>query len=86
MSDLSADTNAVVAEVTQEVVAEVAKAEQKRTPAINAPGVRQSLRPKRRPANRAVVTPASLANAVSAPAAASIEVARSSNVPEICAP
>lgn len=74
LSDLSADTNAVVAEVTQEVVAEVAKAEQKRTPAINAPGVRQSLRPKRRPANRAVVTPASLANAVSAPAAASIEV------------
>ena len=60
LSDLSADTNAVIAQVTQEVVAEVIEAEQKLAAVVDAPGVRQSLRPKRRPATRAVVTPAAL--------------------------
>lgn len=62
LSDMSADTNSVVAEVIQDVVADVIEAENKQAAVINGPGMRQSLRPKRRPAVRAVVTPAALSS------------------------
>jgi hypothetical protein len=58
MTDLSASPEEVVATI----VAEVAEATVQPAVVINAPGVRQSLRPKRRPSNaaRAVVVQASV--------------------------
>jgi hypothetical protein len=67
LSDLSADENAVVASLSS-VVDEVRAAEQQVVAALDAPGVRQSLRPKRRPAVRAVVTPAAVSSANAATA------------------
>jgi cell division septation protein DedD len=74
LSDLSADTNAVVASLAPSVVDAVRAAEAQAGAVLDAPGVRQSLRPKRRPAVRAVVTPA----AVSAASPATAEVDASS--------
>lgn len=56
MADLAADPE----EVAATIAAEVAEAVVTPVAAIDAPGVRQSLRPKRRPATRAVVVQASL--------------------------
>jgi len=74
LSDLSADANAVVASLSQSVVDEVQAAEERVVAALDAPGVRQSLRPKRRPAVRAVVTPAAISNTTSEVDAASLPV------------
>ena len=74
LSDLSADANAVVASLSQSVVDEVQAAEERVVAALDAPGVRQSLRPKRRPAVRAVVTPAAVSNTTSEVDAASLPV------------
>ncbi len=60
LSDLSEDTQEVVAAVTETVVAEVTAAERQIVALATAPGVRQSKRPRKRPAVRAVVTPAAL--------------------------
>lgn len=69
MADLAADPEEVAAtiaaEVAESVVTPVAE--------IDAPGVRQSLRPKRRPATRAVVVQASL-NTPAPSAAAEVDV------------
>ncbi len=59
MSDLNATTEEVVAAVTDTVVAEVTAVEREVAALLDAPGVRQSKRPKKRPKTRAVVTPAS---------------------------
>lgn len=74
LSDLSADANAVVASLSQSVVDEVQAAEERVVAALDAPGVRQSLRPKRRPAVRAVVTPAAVSNTTAEVDAASLPV------------
>lgn len=74
LSDLSADANAVVASLSQSVVDEVQAAEERVVAALDAPGVRQSLRPKRRPAVRAVVTPAAVNNTTAEVDAASLPV------------
>ena len=59
MIELSADPEEVAATVAAEVAEAVL--EQEQVPAVlDAPGVRQSLRPKKRPATRAVVVQASL--------------------------
>ncbi|MGC1498159.1 MAG: SPOR domain-containing protein [Sulfitobacter sp.] len=60
LSDLSVEPEEVVATITADVNAAVQAAQQPVTAAIDAPGVRQSLRPKKRPATRAVVVQASL--------------------------
>ena len=60
ISDLSEDVDKVVATVAETVVAEVTAAERQVAALLDAPGVRQSARPKIRPAVRAVVTPAAL--------------------------
>lgn len=74
LSDLSADTNAVVASLSQSVVDEVRAAEAQVAAALDAPGVRQSLRPKRRPAVRAIVTPAAVSTASAEVDAASLRI------------
>ena len=56
LADLSADVDEVVAQVTETVVAEVQVAA-----ALDVPGVRASLRPRKRPASRPVVTEAAAA-------------------------
>lgn len=60
LAEVDDETDAIVAEVTQDVVAEVVESEERQASVIDGPGVRHSLRPKRRPATRAVVTPAAL--------------------------
>ncbi len=60
LTGIEDETDAIVAEVTQDVVAEVVESEERLAGVIDGPGVRHSLRPKRRPATRAVVTPAAL--------------------------
>ncbi|MFC6760027.1 SPOR domain-containing protein [Sulfitobacter porphyrae] len=60
LTGIEDETDAIVAEVTQDVVAEVVESEERLASVIDGPGVRHSLRPKRRPATRAVVTPAAL--------------------------
>jgi hypothetical protein len=62
----------VVAAVTETVVAEVSAAEEKVAALMQAPGVRQSLRPRNRPAVRAIVTPA--AAVATQAAAAQVEI------------
>ncbi|APE45414.1 sporulation protein [Sulfitobacter alexandrii] len=74
MADIDDETDAIVAEVTEDVVAEVVEAEEERSATvIDAPGVRYSLRPKRRPAELAVITRASLTTPAAAPAAPATE-------------
>jgi hypothetical protein len=73
LSDLSADTNAVVASLSTAVIDEVRAAEAQVAAAVDAPGVRQSLRPKRRPAVRAVVIPAAMS--VANPATVEVDAA-----------
>lgn len=60
LSDLSADQNTVVTSVSQSVVDEVRAAEKQVAAVLDAPGVRHSLRPKKRPAVRARITPAAV--------------------------
>ncbi len=60
LTDLGENSDQVVAAVTQTVVAEMAAVEQKVAALQGTPGLRQSVRPKKRPAVRAVVTPAAL--------------------------
>lgn len=67
LTDLGEASQDIAAAVTEAVVAEVTSAEQRVATLIDVPGVRQSKRPKKRPAVRAVVTPASLSNAHETP-------------------
>ncbi len=60
LADLGGAQENVATSVTDVVVAEVTAAERLVATLINAPGVRQSMRPKKRPAARAVVTQAAL--------------------------
>lgn len=74
LADLDATPQEVVASITETVVAEVTAAEQQLAALAKAPGVRASKRPKKRPATRAVITPAAvsateIAAAPAAPAA-----------------
>ncbi|QFT59730.1 Sporulation related domain protein [Sulfitobacter sp. THAF37] len=74
LSDINDETDAIVAEVTEDVVAEVVEADEERSAAVmDAPGVRYSLRPRRRPAELAVVTRASLTTVAATPAASVTE-------------
>lgn len=66
LSDLAEDPQEVVAAVTETVVAEVTAAERQIAALATAPGVQQSKRPRKRPAVRAVVTPAALDTTVAA--------------------
>lgn len=75
LTDMDAETAAIVDEVTQDVVAEVVQAEEQSAPVIDGPGVRYSLRPKRRPATRAVVTPAALTTESAASATQEVDAA-----------
>ncbi|WP_370401665.1 SPOR domain-containing protein [Sulfitobacter sp. JB4-11] len=59
LADLGAETEDIIASVTAQVAAEVQQAEAKLAAVIDAPGVRQSLRPRKRPA-----TPVQVVNAV----------------------
>ncbi|MCX7559557.1 SPOR domain-containing protein [Sulfitobacter sp. F26204] len=72
LSDVGEDSETVVASVNKAVLAEVTEAERQVASVIEAPGVRRSKRPKKRPATRAVITPAALSTA-SAPAAKTAE-------------
>ncbi|NNE52925.1 MAG: SPOR domain-containing protein [Sulfitobacter sp.] len=71
MADLGESPEKVVASVTETVVAEVTAAEAKVKQVLEAPGVRRSLRPRKRPAVLAMVTPTS---APAAPAAETVEI------------
>lgn len=75
LTDMDAETAAIVDEVTQDVMAEVVQAEEQSAPVIDGPGVRYSLRPKRRPATRAVVTPAALTTESAASATQEVDAA-----------
>lgn len=55
LADLGAETEEIIANVTAEVAAEVQQAEAQLAAVIDAPGVRQSLRPRKRPAGRVQV-------------------------------
>lgn len=59
LEDLNAPSEEVVASVTETVVAEVKAAQAQVSAILDAPGVRQSLRPKKRPSQRTAVVPAS---------------------------
>lgn len=72
MADVSADLAADPEEVVATIAAEVAEAVVAPAATIDAPGVRQSLRPKRRPATPAVVVQASL-DTSTPPAAAEVD-------------
>ena len=63
IGNLDGDAEEVAASVAETVVAEVTAAERQIAALVDAPGVRQSARPRIRPAVRAVVTPASLTQA-----------------------
>ena len=52
LADLGAETEEIIASVTAEVAAEIQQAEAQLAAVIDAPGVRQSLRPRKRPAER----------------------------------
>jgi hypothetical protein len=65
--------DAEIKAVTESVVAEVTAAETRVAAVLEGPGLRLSLRPKRRPASLAVATAAAAAAAAVAPAAASAE-------------
>ncbi|MBB4174024.1 SPOR domain-containing protein [Sulfitobacter noctilucicola] len=67
LADLAEDQAEVVAAVTQTVAVEVTAVEQQIAALQTAPGVRQSVRPKKRPAVRATVTPAALTTEASQP-------------------
>lgn len=76
LSELPDDTSAIIDNVTQEVVQEAQDAQEAvaaAAPVLDAPGVRQSLRPQKRPATRAVVTPASLTGTDVSSAAAEVD-------------
>ncbi len=60
LADLNAEPEQVITTITADINAAVQAAQPRVTAAIDAPGVRQSLRPKKRPATRAVVVQASL--------------------------
>ena len=60
LTNLSADPEEVVATITAEVSAAVQTTQPRAIVANDVPGVRQSLRPKKRPTTRAVVVQASL--------------------------
>lgn len=75
LTDMDAETAAIVDEVTQDVMAEVVQAEEQSASVIDGPGVRYSLRPKRRPATRAVVTPAALTTESAASATQEVDAA-----------
>lgn len=55
LADLGEKTEDIIASVTAEVAAEVQHAEAKLAGVLDAPGVRQSLRPRKRPATRVQV-------------------------------
>lgn len=65
------ETEQTIEEITEDVVAEVILAEERQATAIDAPGVRNSLRPKRRPANAPMLVQASLTTTEPAPTATS---------------
>lgn len=60
LTERGTDTQDVVTSVTETVVAEVAAARVQAAAVLDAPGVRSSIRPRKRPATFAVVTPASV--------------------------
>ncbi|MEP5730230.1 MAG: SPOR domain-containing protein [Sulfitobacter sp.] len=60
LADLGDDPQQIVAVVSETVVAEIAAAEQQVAALLDAPGLRQSIRPHIRPAVRAQVTPAAV--------------------------
>ena len=62
LSDLGETTQETLASVNNSIVEEVKAAENRVAALIDAPGLRQSRRPKKRPAVRAVVTPAAVAS------------------------
>ncbi len=68
LSDMSDTTEETLASVNTAIVEEVKAAEDQVAALIDAPGLRQSRRPKKRPAVRAVFTPAAAATNSSAPA------------------
>lgn len=55
LADLGAETEEIIASVTAEVAAEIQQAEAQLAVVIDAPGVRQSLRPRKRPVGRVQV-------------------------------
>lgn len=74
LEDLAADPEEVVATVTDAVINDLAAASAEAA-VLDAPGVRQSLRPVRRPATGAQVVQASLNTTAPAPAAAEVDAA-----------
>jgi len=59
LAEIANETDAVTAAVAEALVAEVTEAEKEIEALRDAPGVRQSMRPQKRPASLATVTPAS---------------------------
>ncbi len=75
MADLSDATETeVVAAITETAVAEVTQVEGQIAALQDAPGVRQSVRPRKRPATPAVVTPAAFTSESETPAPSAAEV------------